>query len=128
MPTRLLLVMLPIFACDSTALSRDDPTAIQVELDRPYLEGDATVRAAVLTVTDVDDPNDLAGDPLSWTVLDWDFGPDLALEAWSFRSNFVLDLTIRRFPNARIGTHELLLSLRNTYGVFVARGEFFVFP
>jgi hypothetical protein len=119
-----LTIALP--ACGE-ALSTGDPATSTLEIDQPFMDGQTTVRDVNAVLADVDDPDDATGDRSRWSVVDWDFGPDLELVRWSFESNYRLALTIQRTEDADNGRHELLLTIRNNFGTFVARGEFFVF-
>jgi hypothetical protein len=113
-------------ACDSTALSEVDPTAFTLAFDPQFASGQEEV-VVEATFTGVDDPDDGSGTAASWAVVDWDGGDALEVRDWEFRSNFRVRLRLGVFANAADGGHALTVEVRNHFGTFVGRGEFFVF-
>ncbi len=125
-PIALLVLSTLVAACDSTALSQGDPTTFELSFDPQF----ATAADEVLvtaTYDGVDDPDDSTGAPSTWAVVAWDGGDALEVREWEFRTNFRVRLRLGIFANATDGGHPLILEVRNQYGTFVGRGEFFVF-
>jgi len=125
-----------LMACDSTALSIADPTALELGFEPPFfapgVEGSQVVTVTFLGVRDVDDDEGETREVLESDFSACDVGdPDLCaggleLVAFEFGSNWQLRLDLDAVGDTT-GRYDLSFRVRNHYGVFTGTGAFFVF-
>lgn len=128
----ILFAALLTAACDSTALSLDDPSVYTASLEPDYVEGSEAAQL-ILAFDDVADLDDGTGDPTGWQVSIVDFGaPGLYLAGYRFLSNFQIELTVAledpEGSTRPIGQHTLVLQVSNHYGTFTTSSSLLVFP
>lgn len=125
-----------VLACESNALSLDDPTRYTATLEPDYVEG--RVATVVLTFDNIDATGDRTGDPTTWQVAADDLG-ELYLEGYKFLSNFQVELDLATrlagcdedspgCERASPGQHALTLQISNHYGTFTVQTTVLVFP
>ncbi|MBM4319058.1 MAG: hypothetical protein FJ125_03650 [Deltaproteobacteria bacterium] len=120
----LLLGSTALPGCTSTALSLDDPNAINATFDPEFIEDGIYEAEVQVRFVGVEDSAD--GPSAARAVGDWNFGDGLFLSAWEFQSDFSLTIGIKRFADAPKGRRTLSLEIYNGRGTFLARGAFTV--
>ena len=120
-----------LLACDSTALSLGDPNDLNATLAPSYIPPQEDIESLgldtwILTM-DAEDPADATGTLSQFRILEADFGQGIGLVGHEFRSNFVIDLNLKRYAEAVRGTRKWSVQFRNHYGTFLAHGELEVY-
>jgi len=115
-------------ACDSTALSLDDPNAVNATIEPPFIANDDTV--VPVTVRFVEGESGSAGAASSSVtplVLSADFGVDLASNNWMFEDDFVVHMDLTRYADTALGERPFTVRIFNRFGTFIARGRLTVY-
>ncbi|MCK6573429.1 hypothetical protein L6V77_20300 [Myxococcota bacterium] len=125
------LVVLGALACDSTALSLGDPNDLNATLVPPFITEDDPNSVWTLTLNTgatagaADDTADLAEN----SIVSADFGPGVRISGsgYLFKSQFVVELYLKRYAEAEPGTRTFTVRFINAYGEFLAHGEINVY-
>ncbi len=133
---RAALLLLFLTACDSTALSLNDPNALSLAFDPAFLDpnesGTFEVEVEFLGVADPDDDSGTTR-----ILLESDFAScaaheeacdELVLQAVEFQSNWRLKMTLAATAvGDDSGRYDFSIRVRNNFGTFTGSGAFFVF-
>jgi hypothetical protein len=125
------LAALGALSCDSTALSLGDPNDLNATLVPPFITEDdpnsvwtLTLNAGAEAETTADSA-DLAEN----SIVSADFGPGVRISGsgYLFKSQFVVELYLKRYAEAEPGTRTFSVRFINAYGEFLAHGEINVY-
>jgi len=122
------VVALLAAACDSAALSLNDPNAVNATIEPPFIANDDTV--VPITVRFVEGESERVGAASSSVtplVLSADFGVDLASNNWMFEDDFVVRMDLTRYADTALGERPFTVRIFNRFGTFVARGRLTVY-
>lgn len=123
-----VVVALLAAACDSAALSLNDPNAVNATIEPPFIANDDTV--VPITVRFVEGESERVGAASSSVtplVLSADFGVDLASNNWMFEDDFVVRMDLTRYADTALGERPFTVRIFNRFGTFVARGRLTVY-
>ena len=127
--------MFAALACESTALSLEDPNALNAVFEPSFIGADSYQLPLLLVIdVDIDESEASADDDAAiesvaagadqQAVLDYDFGDGLLLVSWQFTADFEIDIVVQRFFDAQPGVRNMTVRIHNRFGTFLARGEF----
>jgi len=113
-------------ACTSSALSLDDPAAVEITVDPTFLpQGDSELYD--VTITFHVPPESAGGECADvCRLLIADFGEGVKLDQHRFVDDWQVVLRLQRFADAPKGAHPLLVRIANRFGTFEATGELIV--
>lgn len=121
------MVALLALACDSTALSLDDPNAVNATIEPPFIANDDTVVPITVRFVEGESGRGAASSSVTPLVLSADFGVDLASNNWMFEDDFVVHMDLTRYADTALGERPFTVRIFNRFGTFVARGRLTVY-
>ena len=125
--------------CESRALSLGVPSELSLILSPPFIQQESAeveLYISELLPSEAELSSDELLDPtLSVTqvvneearLISSDFGADLVVSSWRAISPFHISLVLTKSVGAPYGSHEVLVSIENEFGLFEAKGVIFVF-
>ena len=134
-----MLLSVSGMGCESRALSLGVPSELTLILSPPFIQQESAeveLYISELLPTEGELSSDELLDPTlsvaqvvseETRLISSDFGADLVVSSWRAISPFHISLVLTKSAGAPYGSHEVVVSIENEFGLFEAKGVIFVF-